>query len=66
MPGHGHPLLLAAGEFPRAMPEAGAQIDVLITRSSQAGSSDRPAMSAGRVMFSRAVRVGSRLKEWGR
>jgi hypothetical protein len=35
-----------------------------ITVSSQAGSGFRPAMSMGRVMFSSAVRVGSRLNAW--
>ena len=35
-----------------------------MTESSQAGRASRPAMSIGRVMFSSAVSVGTRLKAW--
>ena len=37
---------------------------VSITESSQAWSGFLPAMSIGRVMFSSAVRVGTRLNDW--
>jgi len=37
---------------------------VSITSSSQSWSGRRPAMSIGRVMFSSAVSVGTRLKAW--
>ena len=60
-----HPLLLAAGELARACGPAGrARPTVLMTVSSQAWSGLRPAMSIGRVMFSIAVSVGTRLNAW--
>ena len=37
---------------------------MLTTRSSQIGSGLRPASANGSVMFSMAVRVGTRLKAW--
>ena len=64
-PGHGDPLLLAAGELARAVREPVARgRRCRSTWSSQAWSGLRPARSIGRVMFSAAVSVGTRLNAW--
>ena len=63
-PGHGDPLLLAAGELARAVLRRLRRPTVPTTRSSQSLSGLRPARVSGSVMFSSAVSVGTRLKAW--
>ena len=63
-PGDGDPLLLTAGELARAVVEAVAEADGADDRVEPGRSGLRPARSIGRVMFSNAVSVGTRLKAW--
>ena len=63
-PGYRHALLLAAGKLAGPVMEAVAEPDGGHDLVDHARSGLRPARSSGRVMFSSAVSVGTRLNAW--
>ena len=64
-PGDGDALLLAAGELGRAVARgAGVRPTLSTSSSSHAWSGLPPASLSGSTMFSAAVSIGSRLKNW--
>jgi hypothetical protein len=63
-PGARDPLLLAAGQLARPVPEPVAQADGVDHLVEPRRVGRRPAIADGSTMFSSAVRVGTRLKAW--